>query len=115
MEQLNYSIDNVVTIEEFLSNFKRPAFPVKKPKENNMNSDSDEDREVIFRRPVKKIAKRVVVEESSPLLEEPETKPQSEDVVVKKKTKKVQYVNKRVAKTKKVIPVVNKKITVQSD
>ena len=115
LEQLNYSIDNVVTIEEFLSNFKRPAFPVKKPKENNMNSDSDEDREVIVRRPVKKIAKRVVVEESSPLLEEPETKPQSEDVVVKKKTKKVQYVNKRVAKTKKVIPVVNKKITVQSD
>ena len=118
LEELNSSIDNIVTIEEFLSNFKRPAFPSKKPKENNVNSDSDEDREVIVRRPVKKIAKKVVVEESSPLIEEHEPQPisQNEDVVVsKKKSKKVQYVNKRATKTKKIIPVVNKKITVISD
>jgi len=113
LEQLNYSIDNIVTIEEFLSNFKRPIFPAKKPKENNINSDSDDDREVIVRRPVKKITKKVVVEDSSPLIEEhePDLKSQNEEdvVIIKKKTKKAQYVNKRATKTKKIIPVVNKK------
>jgi hypothetical protein len=117
LEQLNYSIDNITTIEEFLSNFKRPSFPVKNVNKNNDN-DSDSDKEVIVRRPVKKIAKKVVVEDSSPLIEKPDSNSQNDNVVVsKKKSKKIQYVNKKVAKTRKIVPVpvVNKKIVVNSD
>jgi hypothetical protein len=110
LENINSTFDNEVSIEDFLSNFKRPVANqvISRP-----DGDSD-DEVVVIRKPaqkIKKIVRKIVVEES-PLIED--LKPDSDDALVTvKKTKKRKYVNKRV--TKKVVPVINKKIVVESD
>ena len=110
LENIHSAFDNEVSIEDFLSNFKRPVANqvISRP-----DGDSD-DEVVVIRKPaqkIKKIVRKIVVEES-PLIED--LKPDSNDALVTvKKTKKRKYVNKRV--TKKVVPVINKKIVVESD
>ena len=107
LENINQSFDNKLDIEEFLSNFKRP---VVNQQINRPDGDSD-DEVVVIRKPAKKIVRKIVVEES-PLMEElkPEVEP---ELVTVKKTKKRKYVNKR--GTKKIVPITNKKIVVESD
>ena len=109
LENINSALDNEVSIEKFLSSFKRP---VTRQQINRPDSDSD-DEVVVIKKPVKKIVRKIVVEES-PLIEElePEAEPK---LVTVKKTKKRNYVNKRGTKKILHVPVTNKKIVVESD